>query len=108
MLWQDLREEWIKFKKTGKNQVEQSFSCTVNLDLASTGKLRSHVLWQSGRIHIKMVSDNPAFVDMVRDHSGLLGRQLEDAGLNMGALSVTFKRDIDFNRDIPDGLDMHV
>jgi hypothetical protein len=108
MLWQDLREEWIKFKKTKKNQVDQSFSCTVNLDLERIGKLRSHLLWQSGRIHIKMVSDNPAFVDMVRDHSGLLGKQLEDSGLNMGGMSVTFKRDIDFDRDIPDGLDIRV
>jgi hypothetical protein len=108
LLWQDLREEWIKFKKTRKGQADQSYSCTVNLDLERIGKLRSHVLWQSGRIHIRMISDNPAFVDMIRNHSELLGKQLEDAGLNRGGISVTFKQDIDFNRDVPDSLDVRV
>lgn len=108
VLWNELKEEWISFKKTRSNSVDTGYSCTINLELERIGKLRSHVLLQSGRIHIKMICDNPAFVEIMQKHSELLGRQLESAGLKAGGISAALKQNLDFSQDVSTGFDLHI
>ncbi len=108
VLWNELREEWISFKKTKGGAVDAGYSCTINLELERIGKLRSHILFQSGRIHVKMICDNPAFVETIQNHSELLGRQLESVGLKSGGISAALKQDLDFTQDFSTGLDLRV
>jgi len=108
LIWKDLKEEWITFKKTGRGLADPAYTCTVNLDLERIGKLRSHVHLHSGIIHVRMFSNNPAFVNTLQDHAELLGNQLEIVGLKLGGMNITYKRDLDFSRDVSDGLDIRV
>ncbi|HUL00693.1 MAG TPA: flagellar hook-length control protein FliK, partial [Nitrospirota bacterium] len=106
VLWNKLKEEQITFKSGNRSSPETPFSCTINLAFEHIGKLRSHVLFQSGRIHVNFVSDNPIFTDMLKGHANHLGNQLERVGLPVGRLSVKFKSDLDFSEDVSDRLDI--
>jgi hypothetical protein len=108
LLWHGLNEEWVKFKSKGGGTAGESWSCTINLDLERVGKLRSQVLLQSGFVHVKVFSDNPAFVDAFRENQELLNKQFSGAQLKLGGLSVTFRRDLDFSEELPEGLDLRV
>lgn len=109
LFWHGLNEEWVKFKSKGKGEAAgASWSCTINLDLERVGKLRSQVLLQSGFVHVKVYSDNPAFVDAFKQNQELLNAQFDGARIKLGGLSVMFRQQLDFNEELPEGLDIRI
>jgi hypothetical protein len=108
LFWKELKEEQLTFKKTDKGRESPSYSCTINLEFERIGKLRSQVLFQSGLIHVKLISDKASFANTLQDHAEVLGKQFETAGLKSGRLSIAFKRDLDFSQELPEGLDIRV
>lgn len=108
MIWEELRDEWIKFKKTGRPLEDPSYSCTINLDFENQGKLRSQLILQGDRIHVNIQSDHKAFAELLREQSELLTEQFKQAGLALGALTITVRDTLDFKQETPERLDIRI
>jgi hypothetical protein len=93
--WQQLRDGEIAFKQNkGEGTAEsQSFSCRLNLDLDSFGKLVISVLLQNNEFFVSFRPENDDFKALLADQTESLEDQFKGKGLNLKAVRVLNKDD---------------
>jgi hypothetical protein len=108
-VWQDLREGELTFRESNQERDgEHAYSCTLNLDLEGTGKLRAWALMQSGGIHVNIAAENEQFANLLQENTGLLRMQFETAGLLLGSLTVQHSGTVSFSSAHANGLNIRV
>jgi len=94
--WKDLKEGELIFRESERERPgEESYSCTVNLELERAGRMSARVLLQSGRIYVDVLAENGPFLGLLQEGEEILKGQFETAGIKLGGLSVRHEQKID-------------
>jgi hypothetical protein len=100
LVWQELRDGEIIVREYDHGKPgERSHVCTVCLDLDRIGKVRVHLQYQAGYVHVSCAAEHKGFSDALRDGADLLKGQFEATGLRLGHLAVHHEPAIDLRRN---------
>jgi len=109
LIWKDLRDGEVIFRESSRGKPEErAYSCIVNLDLEGTGRIMAHILMQSGRFHVRFITENRAFVEALKEGLPVLEKQFKASGLKIGSISAKYEEKADFSSAISEGLDIRV
>ncbi len=109
LFWKDLRDGELIFRESCRGKPEErTYSCIVNLNLEGTGRIMAHILMQSGRFHIRFITENRAFVEALKEGLPVLEEQFKASGLKVGSISARHEEKADFSSAISEGLDIRV
>lgn len=107
--WQDLKNGELIFRESDREgRGPDACSCTLNLDLASAGRISARVLLQSGQIHADVSAESDRFFKVLQDGAVILREQFESAGIRLGALTIRHQPDINFRLSEAGGLNIRV
>lgn len=96
-IWQDLKDGEFIFRESEPDASgEESFSCTVNLELERAGRMSARVLLLSGYIHVDLLAENDRFCNILHEGEELLRQRLSSAGIKLGGLTVRHEPAFDF------------
>jgi hypothetical protein len=105
LLWHELRDGEIMLSEYDRGKaVERSFMCTVNLDLERAGKVRVHLVYQDGYVHITCTAEKSEFTRLLQSGAEALKNQFASAGLRLGHVVVHHQPKIDFESSRATGL----
>lgn len=105
LIWKELRDGELIFRESDSGKPgENSFSCSINLDLERTGKIRVNLLLQRGYVHVVCAAENKIFSGLLQESYGLIEKRFESSGLRIGSLTVQHQERIDFGIDRAAGL----
>ncbi len=103
LVWRELKDGEIIVREFDRGEPgERSYSCTLNLDLDHTGKLRVILVYQAGRVHVTCAVENSGFSKLLQEGADALEQQLRSSGLRLGHLAVHHEPKIQFQRNPPD------
>jgi hypothetical protein len=109
LIWKDLRDGELIFRESYRGKPEErAYSCIVNLDLEGTGRIMAHILMQSGRFHVRFITENRVFVEVLKEGLPVLEKQFKASGLKVGSISAKHEEKADFSSAISEGLDIKV
>ena len=108
--WKSLRDGELIFSESYKGASEgKSYSCTVNLDLESTGRVSAIVLLMYGSLHLSFVAEKKEFIKLINDNADALKRQFRELGLTLGSIRASREENLDFKepqRPFEDGFNV--
>ncbi len=87
--WKDLKEGELIFRESERDKPgEETYSCTVNLDLERAGKMSARMLLQSGKIYADVLTENEAFFQLLQDNAMLFRKQADAAGIKLAGFTI--------------------
>ncbi|GBE01118.1 MAG TPA: flagellar hook-length control protein FliK [Nitrospirae bacterium] len=108
-LWKSLKDGELVFRKSlEKPEKDQPFSCMIKLDLESLGKVLVHVHLNSGRFHLRFITENSSFMEGIKESRSAVKEQFEAAGLRLESMIVSLREEIDFEKTGTDTLDLRI
>ncbi len=107
--WQNLKNGELIFRESGRERPgEESYLCTINLDLESIGRISAGVLLQAGQVYVDMIAENGKFSEILQDNSEQLARQFEAVGIKLGGFTIRHESRIDPRPSEAGGLNIHI
>jgi hypothetical protein len=95
--WKSLRDGELVFSESYKGASEgKSYSCTINLDLESSGRVSAIVLLMFDKVHVSFVAENTDFIKLIEDNSDELKGQFAELGLPLGSIRASREENLDF------------
>ncbi|HTZ17563.1 MAG TPA: flagellar hook-length control protein FliK [Dissulfurispiraceae bacterium] len=91
--WQQLRDGEIAFRQNMGEAAASSFSCRLNLDLDTFGKLKIAVLLHNNEFFVSFRPEKDDFRSLLASGTVGLEGQFKDKGLNLKAVRVLDKDD---------------
>ena len=86
--WKELKDGEIAFKRGDKDGGNCTpYSCRINLDLKSLGKLTIIVLMLNKEFFVSFRLENDKFQSILRSHMGELKDRFNEGGLNLKAIN---------------------
>jgi hypothetical protein len=108
-VWQDLKDGELVFRESDRERSgDRAYSCTVNLDLDSVGKVSARVLLQTGGIYVDVLAEDERFSRMLQDGSAELTGRFEAAGIRLAGLSIRRESGIETAPERAGGLSLRV
>lgn len=108
--WKSLRDGELIFSESYKGASEgKSYSCTLNLDLESTGRVSAIVLLMYGSVHLSFVAEKKEFIKLINDNIDALKGQFRELGLPLGSIRASREENLDFKepqRPFEDGFNV--
>ena len=93
VLWQDLSDGELVFKK---NSNKKSFTCNINLDLTSSGRLSISVTLFENEFFVNFYTEKLETKSFITSKKYLLKKIFTDSGLKLKTISIYQKDDIVF------------
>jgi hypothetical protein len=108
--WKGLKDGKMLFQESHHPKEGGSeYACVIHLDLEKAGKLTANLRLFSDHLHLRFVTDNARFRELIEANKPALTAQLSDAGILCHSLIVTQEKEIDFSESTVQGeLDIKV
>ncbi len=107
--WQNLKNGELIFRESGREGPgEESYLCTINLDLENIGRISAGVLLQAGKVYVDMIAEDGKFSEILQDNSEQLARQFEALGITLGGFTMRHESQIDPRLSEAGGLNIHI
>jgi hypothetical protein len=97
LLWDDLKDSEFLFRKERRKHRE-SYTCDINLDLASMGRLSVSVTVSEGSYYISFFTERSDIKAVIQEGKHLLEDRFASQGLNLKTINVSLKRNISFGK----------
>ena len=95
--WKSLRDGELVFSQSYKGASDaKSYSCTINLDLESSGRVSAIVLLIFDSIHLSFVAEKKEFIALINASSAELKSKFKELGLPLGSVRATREENLDF------------
>jgi len=108
-VWQELKNGELIFRESGRGQPgEESYLCTINLDLERIGRLSAGVLLQAGKVYVDVIAENGKFSEILQENKEQLTRQFEAVGIRLGGFSIRQESRIDPRSSREGGLNIRI
>lgn len=107
--WQEMKDGELIFKK-GKSRYdeEESYSCTINLDLEMAGKLSISVTMYDQEFYVSFRAENPVMESLLISEKDVLEKQFFDTGMQLRAVNFKHEPKIEFGKAGSTGIDMRI
>ncbi|MBE9531394.1 MAG: flagellar hook-length control protein FliK, partial [Proteobacteria bacterium] len=97
--WKSLRDGELVFSESYKGPSDtKSYSCTINLDLESAGRVSAIVLLMYDSVHLSFVAERKEFIALINENSGELKAKFKELGLPLGSVRASREENIDFDK----------
>ncbi|HDH53698.1 MAG TPA: flagellar hook-length control protein FliK [Nitrospirae bacterium] len=107
VLWDDLRDGEFIFKK-GKGNRRGSYSCDINLDLESMGKLSISVTILNSSFYVTFFTEREDIKDIIKSQKHILEGRFASQALPLKAISVNQKKEIVFGKTQIQGINVKI
>ena len=107
LLWDDLREGEFLFNKN-RGSRRGSYSCDINLDLESLGRLSISVTILDRSFYVTFLTQRPEVADLVRSQRHLLEEGFASKGLSLKAININHKKEIIFGEAQRQGINVRI
>ena len=107
VLWDDLRDGEFIFKK-GKGNRRGSYSCDINLDLESLGKLSISVTILNSSFYVTFFTEREDIKDIIKSQKHILEGRFASQALPLKAISVNQKKEIVFGKTQIQGINVKI
>ncbi len=107
LTWQEMRDGEITFKQETRSG-SRAFTCDINLDLVTLGRLAVSITLFEGSYHVTFYAEDPDTLGLIEAEKGLLEMGFSEGGMPLRALNVTTRRRISFGVAEKNGLDIKV
>lgn len=95
--WKSLRDGELILSESYKGPSEsKSYSCTINLDFESTGRVSAIVLLMYDSIHLSFIAQKKEFIALINENSGALKSTFRKLGLTLGSIRASREEIKDF------------
>ncbi len=110
LVWRELKDGEIIMREYDRGKPdEQSYACTINLDLVRIGRVRVTLVYRAGCVHVTCAAENSGFFRLLQEGADALEQQFRSSGLRLGHLAVLHEPKIRFQRNPADeGLSIKV
>jgi len=108
--WKELKDGTMRFQESyHPKEGGLEYACVIHLDLEKAGKLTANLRLFSDMLHLRFVTDNPRFRELIEENMPALEAQLTKASIHCNSLIVTQEEQIDFSESTVQGeLDIKV
>ncbi|MEW6720384.1 MAG: flagellar hook-length control protein FliK [Thermodesulfobacteriota bacterium] len=103
--WEELEDGEILFRRRDRGK-GQSYTCTMNLDLAPIGKLAVSVTMYDGSFFVSLSPESEETRALLASRSDEVGKRFREAGLALSALAVQRRERVAFGVPSADGIDL--
>jgi len=107
VLWDDLKDGEFLFKKN-REKGKESYTCDINLDLESIGKLSISVTILDKSFFITFYSERHEVNDLIKSHKHVLEDRFASQGLPLKAINFNHKKTIPFGKANDQGVDVKI
>ncbi|MEW6603020.1 MAG: flagellar hook-length control protein FliK, partial [Nitrospirota bacterium] len=107
VLWDDLKESEFLFRKK-KEQGKETYTCDINLDLESLGKLSISVTIMDKSFFITFYSERHEVGEFIKSQKHLLEGRFASQGLPLKAVNFNHKKSIPFGKANDGGVDVKI
>lgn len=97
VLWDDLQNGEFLFKK-GSKRGKPSYTCDINLDLKSMGRLSVSVTVMDKSFYVTFLTEKREIGDLISSQKHLLETRFASQGLNLKAINFNYKKNIIFGK----------
>lgn len=106
LIWTDLRDADICFRRGKDKKRDNPFYCRINLNLKRSGKLSVMIILNNKNFFLSFMAEDAGFRKVIEENKALLQRSFVEKGLNLKAINVmAFKPEAS---DMNDGIDIRV
>ena len=97
-IWKGLKDGTMRFQESyHPKEGGSEYACVIHLDLEKAGKLTASLRMFSEMLHLRFVTDNARFRELIEENQSMLTTQLAEAGIHCNSLIVTQEKEIDFS-----------
>ncbi|MFN3479489.1 MAG: flagellar hook-length control protein FliK [Thermodesulfovibrionales bacterium] len=89
IIWKELKDGDISFKKRGDGRGEKTFTCRLNLNLEGYGELAVMITLQNKNFFVSFAVENQGLQKLIEQNRELLYDSFAGTGLNLKAINVT-------------------
>jgi flagellar hook-length control protein FliK len=107
VLWDDLRDGEFLFRKNREGGRE-SYTCDINLDIESLGKLSISVTILDKSFYITFFTERNEVKDLIQLQKHILESRFASQGLSLKAINFNYKKDIPFGKASEQGVDVKI
>ena len=107
LLWDDLRDCELIFKK-GKGNRRGSYSCDINLDLESLGKLSISVTILNSSFYVTFLTGRQDVKDIIESQRHILEGRFASQALSLKAISINREKEIVFGKPRVQGVNVKI
>jgi len=107
VLWDDLRDGEFLFRKNREGGRE-SYTCDINLDIESLGKLSISVTILDKSFYITFFTERNEVKDLIQLQKHILESRFASQGLSLKAINFNYKKDIPFGKAAEQGVDVKI
>lgn len=108
IIWNDLKDADILFKKGVDKKEEGSFSCRINLNLERYGRVTVTIILKGKNFFVSFMIEDADFRKVVEDNRDLLQRSFTDRGMNLKAINIMDLNTESMWPEITEGIDIKV
>jgi hypothetical protein len=105
--WDGLNDGELMFKKN-KGAGNNSYTCDINLDLESLGRLSVSITITGGQFFVAFYTDSEETERLIHSHKHLLQERFSSQGLQLKALNLSRKREISFGQSQLKGVNVKI
>ncbi len=91
--WQDLKDGEVSFKRGRSDAKGMSYSCRINLDLESFGKLSVMVMMYNREFFVSFMAENSEFQTVLNNNANELQESFSARGLSLKAVNILDSND---------------
>ena len=107
LLWDDLKDGELLFKKH-RQQNREAYTCDINLDIKSMGKLSVSVTIMDSCFFLTFVTEKQEVRDLIQSQKHLLEKRFASQGLPLKAINLNYKKNITFGRPQGQGINVKI
>ncbi|GBD95480.1 MAG TPA: flagellar hook-length control protein FliK [Nitrospirae bacterium] len=107
VLWDDLRDCEFIFKK-GKGNRRGSYSCDINLDLESLGRLSISVTILNSSFYVTFFTEREDIKELIKSQRQILEGRFASQALPLKAISINHKKEIVFGKTQTQGVNVKI
>ncbi len=107
VLWDDLKDSEFLFKKS-REQGRESYTCDINLDLESIGKLSISVTILDKSFFITFYSERHEVNELIKSQKHVLEGRFASQGMPLKAINFNHKKTIPFGKINDQGVDVKI
>lgn len=105
--WQEMRDGDITFKQESRSG-GRAFTCDINLDLITLGRLAISITLFEGSYHVTFYADDAATRSLIEAEKGQLETGFSEGGMPLRVVSVAARRGSSFGMADKKGLDIKI
>ncbi len=95
LTWHELRDGELLFRKKSKDG-KNLYSCDINLDLKSLGRLSISVTSFEGDFYVSFSTERPDIHTFIASEKGVLDKRFKEAGLALKGITIHQTEDVTF------------